>query len=102
MLLWLILLWARVRDVYKRQILKCCQLVNAAEGRAVLAGDHLCTDAPGIDGCALGFQTADQVFVQVAGGRDDSIMETGSIQHFFSFLGKICQVTAVQADSVAL
>ena len=29
------------------------ELINAAEGRAVFGGDQVCSDTPGVDGCAL-------------------------------------------------
>ena len=29
------------------------ELINTAEGRAVLGGDQVCADTPGVDGCAL-------------------------------------------------
>ena len=29
------------------------ELIDAAEGRAVLGGDQVCADTPGVDGCAL-------------------------------------------------
>ena len=55
---------------------------------------------PGSDGCTLLFQTLDQEFVQVVGGRDDRIRKTCVVQHLAGFLGKIGKVAAVQAYAV--
>ena len=63
-----------------------CQLVHAAEGRAVAGGDHVRADAPGGDGRSLILQACDQVLVQIAGGGDDSVREAGFIQHLPGFL----------------
>ena len=38
---------AQTRDTDRRE------LINTAEGRAVLGGDQVCADTPGVDGCAL-------------------------------------------------
>ena len=76
------------------------QLVHAAEGGAVLGGDQVGADAPGIDGRALHFQAVDQLLVQVVGGGDHRVGETGLVQQLFRFFGQVGQVAAVQADSV--
>ena len=81
-------------------VLDGSQLINAAEGRAVLGGDEVCADTPGRDGSALNLQAVDQVFIQIVGGGDDCIRESGVIQHLAGFLGNICKVAAVEADAV--
>ncbi len=43
------------------------QLINTAEGRAVLGGDQVCADTPGVDGSALYSLSCDQVLIQVVG-----------------------------------
>lgn len=76
------------------------QFVHAAEGGAVLGGDQVGADAPGIDGRALHFQAVDQLLVQIVGGGDYRVGETGLVQHLFRFFGQVGQIAAVQADSV--
>ncbi len=76
------------------------QLVHAPEGGAIAGGNHIGSHAPGGNGCILALQTGDQVLVQIAGGGDHCVRETGLIQHLPGFLGHIGQVAAVQTDSV--
>ena len=55
---------------------------------------------PGGNLTALYLQAVDKIFVQIVGSGNDRIRETCLIQHFPGLLGKICQVAAVQADTV--
>ena len=41
------------------------------------------------------------MLIQVVGGGDDGIRETGLIEHLAGFLGEIGKVAAVEADAVA-
>ena len=61
----------------------------------------MCADTPGCDGRALVLQGIDQVLIQVVGGGDDGIRETGLIEHLAGFLGEVGKVAAVEADAVA-
>ena len=41
------------------------------------------------------------MLIQVVGGGDDGIRETGLIEHLAGFLGEVGKVAAVEADAVA-
>src|SRR5699024_9235450 len=57
------------------------QLVDAAEGRAVLGGNQVCPDAPGVDGGSLHFQAVNEILVQIIGGGDNRIGKACCVQH---------------------
>lgn len=78
------------------------QLVNAAECRPVTGCDQVGADAPGIDLRTLGFQAVDQVLIEVTGCGNDGIAETFCLEHLICFFRQVSQVTAVDADAVAL
>ena len=71
------------------RVLDRSQFVDAAEGRVVFGCDQVCADTPGCDGRALVLQGIDQVLIQVVGGGDDGIRETGLIEHLAGFLGEV-------------
>ena len=78
----------------------CSKLVNSAKSRVVLAGDQIGSYAPGIDFCILSFQTVDQIFVQITGSCNSSVIKTGSSKHFVRFFGEIGKIAAVNTDAV--
>ena len=83
-------------------VLDCCELVHAAEGRAVLGSDQVGPHAPGRDGGTLDLQVVDQQFVQIIGCGDDRIGKSCRVQHLSRFFGEVCQVAGIQTDAVAL
>ena len=54
----------------------------------------------GIDLGILRLKTVDQIFVQITGCGNGSIIESGSSQHLVGFFGKIRKVTAVNTDTI--
>src|SRR5699024_8193396 len=55
----------------------------------------------GVQTCALPiFQAVNKIFVQIAGGGNNGVVESGVGKHLIGFLGEIRQVAAVDTDAV--
>ena len=83
-------------------VLNSSQFIYTAKGWAVLRGNKIRSDTPGRNCSALHLEIVDQKFIQVVGSGNDSILESGVIQHLTRLFRKISEITGVKADTVAL
>ena len=83
-------------------VLDSSQFIHTAKGRAVLGCNKIRSDTPGRNSSTLHLKIVDQKFIQVIGSGNDSILESGIIQHLTRLFGKVSEVTGVKADTVAL
>ena len=74
------------------------QLVDAAEGRLVVAGREARAHAPRIDARALALQAADRALVEVVGRDDPGRLEAGVVEDPARLDGEVREVAGIEAD----
>ena len=75
------------------------ELVDAAQGRVVRAGDHPGADSPGRDLRALLLQARDDVLVQLVGSENDGLREPRGVEQLARLDREPGEVSGVEADA---
>ena len=76
------------------------KLINAAENRSALGRDESLANAKGVNISTLTKKLGNKSLIQRIGYGDCTLGPSGVVQHFSGFFRDICQVAAVQTDSI--